>query len=168
MSPGTNVRTSKESTVTRYTPRHRSDPAARQLRGPRGRQLGPALEYRDFSPGERGAGTSTPGDAVGPLSRHGPNLDFLNRCHHLRTSNHQARSSQATPTFIEWDLVSNAYSTDAILWTFIGGNPQHVEGETTFDVQGATSFTRLKIPSVLISFTCPWGLPAPGTEDRQM
>ena len=75
---------------------------------------------------------------------------------------HGWRGSTVVLTVILWDVVANAYSTDAYAWTFIGGNPQHnyANGQTTLDVTSATNFSRLKIPSVAIQYRCPWDFPA--------
>ena len=72
------------------------------------------------------------------------------------------RGAVVTLTVILWDVVNNAYSTDAYQFTFIGGNPQHTEktGETTLDTMAATNFARLKVPSIPLQFVCPWVFPA--------
>lgn len=74
---------------------------------------------------------------------------------------HGWRGAAVTLTVILWDLVTNSYSTDAMHGAFIGGNPQHnyAQGETTIDVQAATNFTRLKVPSVPLGPRCPWSFP---------
>ena len=74
---------------------------------------------------------------------------------------HGWRGAAVTLTAILWDVVANAYSTDAIRWSFIGGNPQHnhAQGQTTLDVMSATNFTRLKVPSVPLEYRCPWQFP---------
>lgn len=75
--------------------------------------------------------------------------------------NHGWRGSSVTLTIILWDVVANAYSTDAMQWSFIGGNPQHshAQGQTTIDVASAINFTRLKVPSIPIQGRCPWDFP---------
>jgi len=75
---------------------------------------------------------------------------------------HGWRGAQVSLTFLEWDVVANQYSTDSYSFSFIGGNPQHnhQRGETTLDVMSATNFTRLKVSSVPIQYTCPWDFPA--------
>ena len=74
---------------------------------------------------------------------------------------HGWRGATVVLTALLWDVVANAYSTDAIQWTFIGGNPQHdhAQGQTTLDVMAATNFTRLKVPSIPIEYRCPWVFP---------
>lgn len=65
-------------------------------------------------------------------------------------------------TVILWDVVANAYSTDSLQWTFIGGNPQYTTatGLLSFEATNAVNFTRLKVPSVPLQYRCPWDFPA--------
>jgi hypothetical protein len=79
---------------------------------------------------------------------------------------HGWRGSTVTVAVILWDPTSSQFSTDAIVWTFIGGNPQHdyARGQTTVDAISATNFTRLKVPSVPLEFRCPWDFPTNATE----
>ena len=74
---------------------------------------------------------------------------------------HGWRGSAITLTMILWDVVANAYSTDSLQWSFIGGNPEHDHktGQTTLDVTSATNFTRLKVPSIPLEYRCPWDFP---------
>lgn len=74
---------------------------------------------------------------------------------------HGWRGSVVTLTVILWDLVASAFSTDAILWTFIGGNPQHnhKSGATTLDVISSNNYTRIRVPSIALEYRCPWDFP---------
>lgn len=74
---------------------------------------------------------------------------------------HGWRGSNVVLTIILWDMVANAFSTDAMQMIFIGGNPSHnhARGETSFDVMSANNFTRIKVPSVPLEFRCPWDFP---------
>jgi hypothetical protein len=72
---------------------------------------------------------------------------------------HGWRGAVVTLTVVLWDVIANQYSTDAIQWSFIGGNPQHIDGKLTVDAISALNFTRLKVPSVPIQFRCPWAFP---------
>ena len=74
---------------------------------------------------------------------------------------HGWRGAQILLTVILWDVVAGAYSTDALQWSFIGGNPQHnhAAGTTTLDVTASTNFARLKVPSIPLEFRCPWDFP---------
>jgi hypothetical protein len=74
---------------------------------------------------------------------------------------HGWRGASVVLTVILWDVVANAYSTDAYQITFIGGNPQcnDAQGTISIDVTSATNFTRLKVPSVGIEYRCPWDFP---------
>jgi hypothetical protein len=75
---------------------------------------------------------------------------------------HGWRGAAVVLTVILWDVVANAYSTDALQWSFIGGNPQHnhAQGQTSLDVAASTNFTRLKVPSIPLEYRCPWDFPA--------
>ena len=75
---------------------------------------------------------------------------------------HGWRGAAITITVILWDVPTNTYSTDALQWSFIGGNPQHshAQGQTTLDVTSSTNFTRLKVPSIPIEYRCPWVFPS--------
>jgi hypothetical protein len=74
---------------------------------------------------------------------------------------HGWRGSAIVLTVILWDVPNNAYSTDAIQWTFIGGNPQYTAktGVLTVDATSASNFSRLKVPSIPIQYRCPWSFP---------
>ncbi len=74
---------------------------------------------------------------------------------------HGWRGSAITLTVILWDIPNNAYSTDAIQWTFIGGNPQYTAktGVLSVDATSASNFSRLKVPSIPIQYRCPWLFP---------
>lgn len=70
--------------------------------------------------------------------------------------------STITLTVILWDIPANQYSTDALQWKFIGGNPQYnaQSGTLTVEATSATNFTRLKVPSVPLEYRCPWDFPS--------
>lgn len=75
---------------------------------------------------------------------------------------HGWRGADVKLTVILWDVVNNAYSTDALQWSFIGGNPQftHVSGTLTMEATSSTNFTRLKVPSIPLEYRCPWDFPS--------
>jgi hypothetical protein len=73
---------------------------------------------------------------------------------------HGWRGAAVTLTFILWDVVANAYSTDAMTWGFIGGSPSWADGVMTMDCTSRSNMQRLKMPSIPIQRRCPWSFPA--------
>lgn len=70
------------------------------------------------------------------------------------------KGAAATIRMITWDIPTNKYSTDAIVWTFILDNPSITsQGVITVSAVNRAGMTRLKLPSIPRSRLCPWLFP---------
>jgi hypothetical protein len=74
---------------------------------------------------------------------------------------HGWRGAALTVSFVLWDVVTNAYSTNAYVWNFILGKPNiDARGVITVEATARTSMTRLKVPGVPRQNRCPWVFPS--------
>ncbi len=76
-------------------------------------------------------------------------------------SPHGWRGATITAIYVHWDIPTNAYSTDAFVWTFLSGKA-NMPSPGTITVEGTTqtSMARLKIPNVTRQRRCPWVFPS--------
>lgn len=70
------------------------------------------------------------------------------------------RGSTMTLTFVLYDVIAGQYSTDAIVWKFICGNPGVTKTGLTVDATSLMNMQRVKVPPVPILRLCPYAFPA--------
>jgi len=72
---------------------------------------------------------------------------------------HGWRGATATLTFVLYDIPTQAYSTDAIQWQFLCENPTKKGANISLTATSKVNAQQIKIPSVAISYRCPWQFP---------
>ena len=73
---------------------------------------------------------------------------------------HCWRGATVTITAVLYDFVAGAYSTDALQWSFIGGNPSYKNNSISYQLVSAINTARIKVPSIPLQYRCPWDFPA--------